>query len=140
MNWTKIIKDLEFDEYGDIDLVSGDIAILSDQTSILRQNILDRIKTSFGDYDLYPKLGADLSGFIGKPNLKELSNRINENISYSLTFDGFLKRQDFDIEIVQEKESIYIKLEIPTLIRITSEDTLSINILFNTITGSIYAS
>ncbi len=140
MKWSNIEKDIEFDDYGDIDLVSGDISILLDKTSILRQNVIDRLKTAFGDYDLYPNLGSDLNSFIGKTNSEHLAQRVKENITYALTFDNLLSQSDFALVVYQDQEKMFIKLELPTLSNITSEDVLSINILFNTITGVIYAS
>lgn len=140
MKWSDITRDIEFDDYGDFDLVSGDISVLTDKTLILRQNVIDRLKTSFRDYDLYPNLGADLNSCIGKSNSEALAQRVKENINYTLTFDGFLLASDFVLAIFQDKEKMFIKLEIATQLNITSEDVLSINILFNTITGVIYAS
>jgi phage baseplate assembly protein W len=139
MSWMAILEDVEFDDYGDFEIQNNDIATVTDQTLILRQNIIDRIKTAFGDYYLYPSFGADLQSFIGKPVSIDLEGAIRNKIVDTLTHDGLVLFSELNIATFSDVSTVLCKIEIPTTRLISSDDMLSIGIVFNSITGSIYA-
>ena len=141
MSYKLISSDIEFDEYGDIDFFSSDISTIDNTTHIVKQNVLDRLKTSFGDYYLYKNFGANLDALIGKNNNSKLAEQARSSIIYALTVDDFLKITEFNIAIYQEGNSMFIKLEIPILdSKYTTYNILTINAIYNTTTGNIYAS
>lgn len=130
--------DILFNDYGDIEIRNGDIAVLKNKILILRQNVVDRIKTSFGDYKLYKSYGADLASFIGKPQSSSLEEKITQNIIRNLTFDKFLEQSSIGIAIVDIEGIYIIKVEVSTDIAAAySLTTLKINTIFNSINGVI---
>lgn len=130
--------DILFNDYGDIEIRNGDIAVLKNKILILRQNVVDRIKTSFGDYKLYKSYGADLVSFIGKPQSSSLEEKITQNIIRNLTFDKFLEQSSIGIAIVDIEGIYIIKVEVSTdTAAAYSLTTLKINTIFNSINGVI---
>ena len=131
-------QDLVFDDFGDIKITNGDIATTNNRIEILRQNCVDRIKSSFEDYKLYRSYGANLSSNIGKPITESLEISIQESIIRSLVFDGLLKRDEVKCVIVNvSPHQLFIKTEISTNILGYSFTTIAINSIFNTVNGVV---
>lgn len=128
--------DLSFNDYGDIEFVNGNISVIKNQLDILRQNCMDRIKTSFGDYKLNKNIGADIQSFTGKSVDSILLSKIKESIIRSLTVDNFLERENIQCAVVEVSAgTIFIKIEIYTNILGYSFTTMSINSTFSTTNG-----
>ena len=112
MNWSEIKSDVVFDQFGDFELTKGDISITLDTIDILKQNIIDRIITAYGDYELQKQFGADIHGLIGLSNNKEVESRATKNIIYALTHDGFLNKDNINLFAKKINQKLLLKLEI----------------------------
>jgi hypothetical protein len=91
-----IMKDLWLTEEGEPVLENGDFAISLGTDSLL-QNILYRLKTVISDWVLCPECGASLEQLIGEPNSQETADRMEEQVLYALTHDGFLFSDELEI-------------------------------------------
>ncbi len=130
--------DLVFDDFGDIKITNGDIATTNNKAEILRQNCVDRIRSSFDDYKLYRSYGANLSANLGKPITESLELSMQESVVRSLVFDNFLKRDEVKCVVVNiSPHQLFIKTEISTIVLGYSFTTITINSIFNTINGVI---
>jgi hypothetical protein len=133
-------KDLLFSEDGDLVLgapltneddellyVTEDGEITTDETqgTLIRdmqvatnffakqQIIYTRLKSSKGDWFLYPDLGPSLETLVGQPNTRETAQKGVDMIIQSLTFDGFLSPSEINVRPVPINESeILFYLEI----------------------------
>ena len=131
-------QDLVFDDFGDIKITNGDIATTNNKTEILRQNCVDRIRSSFEDYKLYRSYGANLSSNLGKPITEALEVSIQESVIRSLVLDDFLKRDEVKCIVINvSPHQLFIKTEVSTNILGYSFATITINSIFNTINGVI---
>lgn len=131
-------QDLVFDDFGDIKITNGDIATTNNRIEILRQNCVDRIRSSFDDYKLYRSYGANLSSNIGKPITESLEVSIQESVVRSLVMDNFLKRDDVKCVVINvSPHELFIKTEVSTDILGYSFTTITINSIFNTVNGVV---
>lgn len=135
MHWSKYNEDISFDEFGDIDILTGDIATISSKEEILVQNVMDRIKSSQGDYRLFPLIGSGIVKKIGSIASISLENEIENRIRQSLTYDGFLTSQEVKVACLIEGDTavIGIQLVVPQL----SKD-VHIPVFFNLTTGVVF--
>jgi hypothetical protein len=84
------LKDLGLTEDGDIQIGgNGDLLVVRDE-EVVAQEIRFRVKTTRGDWALYPECGADLELLIGLPNTPDTGRRAEEQVNRALTHDGFL--------------------------------------------------
>ena len=112
MNWSEISSDVIFDQFGDFVITKGDVAIELNQIEILRQNIIDRSISAYGDYELQKQYGANIHGLIGLSNVKEVESRVTSNIIYALTHDGFLNKDNINLFAKKIHDKLLLKLEI----------------------------
>lgn len=92
--------------HGDLSFVTGDEAIA--------QQVLFRLKTTKGDWQLSPLVGADLEQFIGKANTEVTRAAIEATVVNALTYDNLLfspevsclKISDTEVLILVEFRSI----------------------------------
>lgn len=94
-NYTAI--DIYWDLLGDITIDPiGDVLDTStDKLRSLVQEIRTRVQSDYGDWGIYPKMKVlAFKDFLGKPNTKELGERIKERIISVLTYDGLIMRGD----------------------------------------------
>jgi hypothetical protein len=93
--------DCYFSEEGDLALSSdGDIALVQDAWRSHSQQAYIRLKTSIGDYLLFPDMGADLERLIGEPQ-SEKTGRLGEYlIERALTRDGVLSGYPMTVKAV----------------------------------------
>jgi len=130
--------DIVFDDFGDVVVNNGNLETTSDIFRITKQNAIDRIRSSYGDYRLYPTYGANLSAKIGKPIGATMELEIEQSIIRSLTFDGFLQKQDIKcVAINIGPYEILTKTEIKINKQGYLLTSLTINSTFNTINGVI---
>lgn len=131
-------QDLVFDDFGDIKIINGDIATTNNKAEILRQNCVDRIRSTFEDYKLYRSFGANLSANLGKPITEALEVSIQESVIRSLVMDNFLKREEVKCVVINvSPHQLFIKTEVSTNILGYSFTTITINSIFNTVNGVI---
>lgn len=90
------IIDLEWSADGDWVIRNGDLADTKESKGrAFIQEVEDRAKSSTNDWKLLPKRGASIDEFHGDNNNERIWKKIESAISFSLTRDGFLDRQDF---------------------------------------------
>jgi phage baseplate assembly protein W len=96
--------DLKMDEYGELVLDgNGDLATVYGDEQ-LAQEILFRLKTTKGDWQLSPNIGCDLEKFIGQPNTNFTRTAIEQAIINGLTFDGLLTFPKVDCVALSKNE------------------------------------
>jgi hypothetical protein len=83
------LVDLFSDDQGEIFVGhNGDLQIARDD-EVLVQEVVMRLKTTKGDWQLVPECGADLELLIGEPQLPQTGAMMENQISEALTNDGF---------------------------------------------------
>jgi len=98
--------DMKWSFDGDFLLENGDIADTSSQAGLgFIQEVKDRVTSSFGDWRLLPGRGSDIDEFHGQINNQNTWENIERAITFSLTSDLFLDKQDFAISIAPITES-----------------------------------
>lgn len=135
-----IVKDVLFDRYGDISFVNGDIETIDDKGDILYQNVLHRLISNFGDYKNYKNLGADFSGFIGRPVTPKLEEEVRLKVAFALTNDDFLDLTQFSVTTLTSLDRILVRVEVFIGSGKTTAERFVVNTIFNSSTGLLYAS
>lgn len=98
--------DFKWSNDGDWVIENGDIADTSRAVGQgFIQEVQDRIKSSFDDYKLLARRGANLDDFEGEINNEATWSSIESNITFSLTLDGFLDDSDFIVTVAPLSES-----------------------------------
>lgn len=115
MNWSEIKSDVIFDQFGDFVIRKGDISVELNPIDILRQNIIDRSISAYGDYELQKQYGANINGLFGLSNAKEIESRVRNSITYALTHDGFLNKDNINLFAKKIHDKLLLKLEITAL-------------------------
>lgn len=93
-------KDIKVGSTGDL-LVddTGDLTLGTPQETFTQ--MLDmRIKTSALEMSMSPYFGCNLRKYVGKPNTKEIGDKIEQSIRYGLTNDGFIQPEDLVVDVV----------------------------------------
>lgn len=139
MSWIDIDQDITFNQFGDIKITDNDIETLDDAIDILKQNIIDRIKSSYGDYDLYPTYGSNIHSIIGMSNNAEAEARVQAGIINCLTSDRFLNPRNIKLFAKKINSNMFIKLEIATLLSNGEYKPLSLALIFGLNKEFVYA-
>ncbi len=79
---------------------SGDIALVDTPWRAMSQQAYIRLKTTIGDYLLYPGLGADLERLIGMPNTPETGEYGKNLIMSALKRESVLSSYGIDIKAI----------------------------------------
>lgn len=112
MRWYEIIEDVVFDQFGDFTLTKTDISTTTKSIDILKQNVIDRVKSIHGDYSLQKQYGGNISKLIGLTNSTEIELKARNNLIYCLTSDGFIDKSNLNIFVKKLVDKLLIKLEI----------------------------
>lgn len=88
--------DIVVDQYGNIELVRGEEAVL--------QGIMWRIRTELGDWRLEPECGTRLWMLTGAPNSPETGDLIRAEVHRALTHDGFIPDPLLTLDVAPESE------------------------------------
>lgn len=139
MSWQEISRDIVFNQFGDIEIMHGDIHSMDNPIDILKQNIIDRIKSSYGDYDLYPTYGSNISAIMGMSNNTEAENRVKSGIINCLISDRFLNPRDIKMFAKKVNTNMFVKLEIATLLSVGEYKPLSLALIFGLNKEFVYA-
>jgi phage baseplate assembly protein W len=84
------LLDLFADGDGDIAISAGGDLKVVRESEVVAQEVIFRLKTVRGDWQLKPDCGADLELLIGQPNSPQTGARMEAQIARALTHDGFL--------------------------------------------------
>lgn len=96
--WSTVTSDIKIDsQYGDIEIYGGDLVLTKRNKEILKHTIIDRFKTSFNDYLLFPDYGANLEVFIGRGIDNKLAEDLHTAFRYALTYDNFIENSELEI-------------------------------------------
>lgn len=100
--WFSDIGDLEIDKTGD----------LKDTRSVYGKAILQevrmRLRASLGDWKLTPRLGANMTDFLGLSGTQANIDRIITRVIESLTLDGLLDQAEINVIPLQLGDSIVL--------------------------------
>lgn len=128
------IVDLKWSNDGDFTLANGDLADTIHVTgSGFLQEVEDRVKSSSGDWKLYPSKGSNLEDFKGENNDPLTWALIEQSITYALTANQFLNKNDFKIVIAPiSPDEIAIKIDFDvSLTEVQPDSTISIKMIYN---------
>lgn len=136
----QIDKDIKFDRYGDISFIGNDLDTLSEYRDIVYQNVIDRLITNFGDYELAPNYGADLSSFKGKNVLSGIEDKIRSNIIKALIADNFLDLGQINVIAIRDVDVVMIRISINSYEQhLPIAEEFTINAIYNTSSGMLHA-
>jgi len=90
-------------EDGDIVIESGDL-LLRRGMDALADQIVFRLKTVKGDYELEPNCGASLESLVGMPNTEETGAEGRALVFDALTHDGLFNSSALDLDAVPLSE------------------------------------
>jgi len=146
--------DLSWSWKGDFKIEEGDLSMnTSDALESIENEIITIVKSSNGDWQLHPLLGANLWKFVGEPNSRKNAEKIKDVLLTSLASSGVAQRRDLDVEVnALDLHNLYIRIRlsaIPTLNNRLVAPTNNPNIddyaegveikfLFDTNTSAIY--
>lgn len=133
-----INEDIYFGKYGDIQYGTGDIRTISTQPEIIRQNVVDRIRSQVDDYYIYNPAVANLQQLIGRQDDVKIEQDAEKFIRNALTVDGFLQPGDFDVVAWKQRHELYIKLSILIQSGAGVSEKVNISYIYNTVTGLHY--
>ena len=134
---TKRISMVDFGwtSQGDLELFNGDIAdTVNTVGKAFIQEVGDRIRSSQGEWTMYPTRGADIDQFIGEINDREVRDGISDSIKFALTKDSFLTRNDFTILVARVATTeVAIRIDFDTsLVDVEPHSSLQFNVLYDT--------
>jgi len=93
--------DCYFSEEGDIALSSdGDIALVEDAWRSHSQQAYIRLRTSIGDYLLFPEMGADLDRLIGEPQNEKTGRLAEYLVQRALSRDSVLSGYPLTVKAI----------------------------------------
>lgn len=99
-------------QYGDIVLKNSNIICNTNYIDILKDAVIERYKTAFGDFPLQPSYGSNISQYRGKGITSKLAESIVALLKYSLTYDELVDQNSLTISYIIITNNIYIRTEI----------------------------
>jgi hypothetical protein len=129
------LTDLKWSSDGDLVVENGDLADTKNVTGLaFLQEVSDRVKSSLGDWKLVPSKGADLDEFIGQTNSAKTQKAIESAISFSLTKDMFLSREDFQVTAIPiNRTEIAVRIDFETsLTDVEPDSTIQFKLIYDT--------
>jgi hypothetical protein len=115
--------------FGDFEIENGDIRLISDDTEIIKNIIITRLKNNTGDS--YVPFGANISSLIGRPVDDRLVSLFKDKVINALTFDGFLKKNSIEIIAIKNINRIMAKVIVANERTRTNNDSIVISFIFN---------
>jgi hypothetical protein len=120
------MADLYFGEDGDLKIsVNGDVAITPSESRNLAQQVYLRVMTEFGDFPIYPDLGAQLDRMFGMPQTPRTGAFGEKIITEALNRDGLLRGKTLSVEAIPTGPQT-IKFNIYTVVQNRNSLILSI--------------
>lgn len=125
--WNLVSRDILIDSFfGDIELVNNDVVVSTKPKDILKNVVIERYKTNYGDFILDPNSGAGLDKYVGKGLDKNLADNVATQFRYALTYDNFISNEDLEIYTFIINNVLHIQ----TYIQMNNE-VLTINATFD---------
>jgi hypothetical protein len=84
------------------------------------QRVNNRLSSTHGDWSLAPRVGANLTDFLGSPNTAATGESIRRRVYTELTRDGFVSGKDLKVEVIPLSQS-----SVGIIINVTPPDTTS---------------
>jgi hypothetical protein len=129
------LTDLKWSSDGDLVVENGDLADTKYIVGLaFLQEVSDRVKSSLGDWKLTPSKGADLDEFIGQVNSSTTQQAVENAISFSLTKDMFLSREDFQVSAIPiNRTEIAVRIDFETsLTDVEPDSTIQFKLIYDT--------
>lgn len=126
--WNNIKSDIKVNsEYGDFEILGGDLVLSKNSKEISKNLIIERFKTNLNDFQLNPTYGANLDEYLGRGISNKLIEEIVTRLRFTLTYDNFFNNSDIEIlPIVLDKNSIQIRVYL-----VTNEDEALVSVTYN---------
>lgn len=116
MNINSINLDFNFNsDFGDFIFESDYIQVIDRKKEILKNIIVERLKTNFEDIFKYPYYGANIEKYIGQGITPDLVAEIKEKTVNSLIFDNLLELTDINAYTFVKEGILYFRLYINNL-------------------------
>ena len=96
---TNSLIDLKMTEDGELVIGPDGDFMISLDSDALEETIMFRLKTYSGDFSIDPHVGASIESIIGEDNSPETGAIVEALVYNSLTNDGLLDPQDFNLEV-----------------------------------------
>lgn len=137
--------DLAFSWDGDFSAApNGDLLDTSDDHIVSLENeIRDEMKSEFGDWQLHPQRGANISEYRGEPNTREVGLSMRDRAYSRLVAAGLVRPEDLTIRVVPVSISqvmIIIRVHATATPnnRLTVGQPLVVSLLYDTVEDSVF--
>jgi hypothetical protein len=110
------LVDLAMSPNGDLVISSGgDIALANGPQAVI-SNILFRLQTVQGDWQLEPACGASLEQFVGALNTSDTGQAVQSAVIAALTHDNFIAPSDLDVRVSPlNVNEVVVYVQVPVL-------------------------
>lgn len=98
--------DLLLSSDGDLVVADGALSLTPTPAQEKSQMVMSRVKTSNPDWFHHPRIGADLEELYGEPCTRETAQKGIDQITTSLTYDGYFLPSQVQVEAVPHNDSI----------------------------------
>lgn len=114
--WNSIKSDIKINsEYGDIEILGGDLVLSKTNKEIAKHVIIERFKTNLNDFQLNPNYGANLEEYLGRGINNKLIEEIVTRLRFILTYDNYFNSSEIELlPVILDKNSIKIMLYLTT--------------------------
>jgi len=111
--------DFKWTGSGDFAIEQGDIADTQEDTLLsLKQEIQTICKSSLGEWELWPGIGAGLADFIGEANIKATADLIHDRVRISIISQDVVNEEDLTVNVIPTH-----KYEVLIIIRVQATPT-----------------
>lgn len=93
--------DFKWTGSGDFALEQGDLADTQEDTLLsLKQEIQTICKSSLGEWEIWPGIGAGLSDFVGEPNVRSTAELIHDRVRIAIISQGIVNEEDLVVNVI----------------------------------------
>lgn len=93
------LKDYYFTNSGDFYIENNDLSKTKNYEAFVQQ-IHSRMKSNKLDWALNPREGANVSDFVGKPNTREVGDKLKQRIYSELSRDNLVTSSELTVEVI----------------------------------------
>jgi len=110
--WNSIKSDIKINsEYGDVEILGGDLVLSKTNKEIAKNVIIERFKTNLNDFQLNPNYGANLDEYLGRGISNKLVEEIVTRLRFTLTYDNYFLNSEIELlPVILDNNGIQIML------------------------------
>ena len=129
-------RDIETDNDGDIVIdATGDLKLASAPRTVI-QDAMFRLRTGHFDYEIMPRIGANITSLIGESNNAPNGQKIIDMVNRSFTHDGRFMMTDFKAKVAPiSRNAIALILKFKPILGI--DEPINMLVSLNYHTGTI---